>query len=796
MKLVAKNHNFAHLVEQERQTKSIVIKASDQIDFQSETATIVTPLDKTNLQQVCEYYRYANYRVTIAIDSQNFRKDAVRVLQENYFGLGCSVFDLSISESLPNPQNAKLEYLCKAFELTRSGNLAQLAAKIAIRKIPFFFSCAEQCAAAYIQDDSLKAPFIRCVERKIERVKEAVERDFKINSSDNYQRVDSLRGLELSQLSSTTAIVAATGVGKTSYVYTPIARSASADKNVTYISHLISLVEQFCLEASCASYQDQELMKLGQANSMGSVINSIWKPHIFEKICSSHTLLIDEFEKVYKTLVCSENSRTMQADRVFDALVHILKTVPRVIVADADLTDNSLSFLKQIRGELSVIECAENPYKTLNATILNKKELLNPKQIRTVLERDKVFLFDNLQTLKQVVGQLGYQNHLGLDCETKALNDGVLVLHSDNRDMPAQKAFLKDPNREVTKYKAVIASPCLGAGFSIIENYTNTVNVICESTLIPRELVNFSRRFRCAKEYNFWCGELKNYRNINQFNDCLGQHRHSHLGQRYTERLKFEKQKRELNEHLALSMRFTLEKLGFEVLCNATLQQPSRVHREKSQFDAEFKARQQVAVVKASDITPIEFVTKQRCNALSSITLAEVRKFEIKMVYNLDKINVEHVKFDDNFDRDLFAHLPFVLDKSSLLKLGIYSRQKEYIANLIYLVVFDSYNFEEEKSNHFLFKSSVADVLRKMDGDGFDLYFPPYFKYPSLGKAEQTYKATSYLKAVLTKLGFVLGRYGGKEQKARVSLSPLAKEYKIWLRNASLKSVTGYESSD
>lgn len=189
MKLVAKNHNFAHLIEQERQTKSIVIKASDQIDFQSETATIVTPLDKINLQQVCEYYQYANYRVTIAIDSQNFRKDAVRVLQENYFGLGCSVFDLSISESLPNPQNAKLEYLCKAFELTRSGNLAQLAAKIAIRKIPFVFSCAEQCAAAYIQDDSLKAPFIRCIERKIERVKEAVERDFKINSSDNYQRV-------------------------------------------------------------------------------------------------------------------------------------------------------------------------------------------------------------------------------------------------------------------------------------------------------------------------------------------------------------------------------------------------------------------------------------------------------------------------------------------------------------------------------------------------------------------------------------------------------------------------------
>ncbi|MEF1339182.1 hypothetical protein REH81_20810, partial [Vibrio rotiferianus] len=394
----------------------------------------------------------------------------------------------------------------------------------------------------------------------IQAIKQAVEDDFKITLADNYQQIGSLEDLKFSELNATTAMLAATGVGKTTNVYAPTAIEASEGNEVVYISHLISLVEQFCLRTNSVSYQQQELNTFTQANSIGSVINSTWKPHIFEKVCSAKILLIDEFEKVYKTLVCSDNSKTMQADRVFDALVQILRTVPKVIVADADLTDNSLALLKEIRGDLSVIECTENPYKSFIANVLSKKEFIDIEKVRTVLDQDKVFLFDNLKTLKRTVAELGYQNSQGLDCEIKALDDGILVVHSDNRDMPAQKAFLTDPNKEVAKYKAIMASPCLGAGFSITKRYTNTVNVVCESTLIPRELVNFSRRFRCAKTYNFWCDEGQNSCRINYSYN-------SELGKRYDESMKFKRQQQTLNEHLALSLRFTLEKLGFEVFC-------------------------------------------------------------------------------------------------------------------------------------------------------------------------------------------------------------------------------------
>ncbi|MDF5502026.1 hypothetical protein P3677_26710, partial [Vibrio parahaemolyticus] len=69
--------------------------------------------------------------------------------------------------------------------------------------------------------------------------------------------------------------------------------------------------------------------------------------------------------------------------------------------------------------------------------------------------------------------------------------------------MDAQRAFLANPNEEISKYKAIIASPCLGSGFSIVKNFANRVVVFCDKTLNPFELINFARRFRKAKEIWF-----------------------------------------------------------------------------------------------------------------------------------------------------------------------------------------------------------------------------------------------------------------------------------------------------
>nr|WP_241214322.1 hypothetical protein [Vibrio alfacsensis] len=74
-------------------------------------------------------------------------------------------------------------------------------------------------------------------------------------------------------------------------------------------------------------------------------------------------------------------------------------------------------------------------------------------------------MFDSLNTLRNVTKSLGYENENKLDCEKSALADGVLIIHGDNKDMPEQSAFLANPNDEIRKYKAIMASPCLGSGF-------------------------------------------------------------------------------------------------------------------------------------------------------------------------------------------------------------------------------------------------------------------------------------------------------------------------------------------
>ncbi|MGR5487591.1 hypothetical protein [Vibrio alfacsensis] len=167
-----------------------------------------------------------------------------------------------------------------------------------------------------------------------------------------------------------------------------------------------------------------------------------------------------------------------------------------------------------------------------------------------------------------------------------------------------------------------------------------------------------------------------------------------------------------------------------------------------------------------------------------------MRKFDIKTVYKLEEINEGHVRFDDNFDRELFAHFPFVLNKVALAKLGIHSRQKEHIAKLLYHHLFDGYDFEEDKSKCFLYKFSVVEMLEGMYDDTFDIYFPSHVRYSKNGGVGQTYNATSYIKSILRRCGFVLGRYGGNTQKGRVSMSPLARQYKHWLADCSTSSLS------
>ncbi|TOP49240.1 hypothetical protein CGH16_23600, partial [Vibrio parahaemolyticus] len=147
--------------------------------------------------------------------------------------------------------------------------------------------------------------------------------------------VDSLCSPLCSQLindSKTLAVRAATGTGKTKHLFGPLAKAArSKNKKIVYLSYLTALVEQYCNDNLAVSY-NQDLCELEQADAMGVVVNSIWKSHIRSVLNQADILIIDEFEKVLTTVVCSEPSKQLPKQQVFESLSEAIRNVPQLIV--------------------------------------------------------------------------------------------------------------------------------------------------------------------------------------------------------------------------------------------------------------------------------------------------------------------------------------------------------------------------------------------------------------------------------------------------------------------------------
>ncbi|TOG39719.1 hypothetical protein CGJ01_23815, partial [Vibrio parahaemolyticus] len=146
----------------------------------------------------------------------------------------------------------------------------------------------------------------------------------------------------------------------------------------------------------------QDLCELEQADAMGVVVNSIWKSHIRSVLNQADILIIDEFEKVLTTVVCSEPSKQLPKQQVFESLSEVIRNVPQLIVGDADLSDISLSYIKELRSEVTLLDCKENPYSSIKAVITDKNQYLSNVYLKEQLtKKDKVFLFDSLVTLRQ-----------------------------------------------------------------------------------------------------------------------------------------------------------------------------------------------------------------------------------------------------------------------------------------------------------------------------------------------------------------------------------------------------------
>lgn len=765
MKILNESTTSEHLGIKNLHENKISILISNGINYECSDRRIVAPMyGKNNFFEVARSYKQAHIRdIEIVIDSKKHPELSEKALAENVANARLPIFDLATGihfDRLSTDQT-----LLEGYKLFKSTLLADSISRNLIQKIPFHFETSESCLAHYLDAGSNGyQELLNALNQTKSNYESMLSQATKVTEFDELIEVETFDNvsylIEDNQFD-TTVLHGQTGTGKTKHALQPLIRSATENKRVVYLSYLIPLVKQLCESVGAVNYKNTSLFEVENATSLGVVVNSVYKDHLASVILNCDVLIIDEFEKVMAN-VCGHND-TMR-DEVFDVLILAIQKAPKIVVADADVTDTTLRWLRKHRTSVQIIRATQNPYANINVTISNKFAAFSNTSNK--LKGENVILFDSLKSMRMTMIDMGLTDKSGQACEKAALKKKVLVLTGNNKNMKEQADFLTSPTENCTKYKMIMASPCLASGYSCEAEYADNVNVVSDLVLGIDELVNFSRRFRASKNITFYLTQNGHFNYV----PTLPCHTDS---DRDTLRKEFEDKKKLFNANQPLSMMWNLKRLGF----NVQVQQSSKEQLEEGVFrfnllkakDLEARIK---AILVARLITRAEAERLIMSNQIGFEELAMLKKFEIMRDYQLEEITKQDILFDD-----AFRNKP--LYKQIWNPNGI--NQNKYLvepAKIIKSQILQNPDYQSENDTLVLSRPQVHDIATEI--------FHNWETFKHLLSDSKQQKdctqtaATKLFKALMTSLGYTWpkGGYQSEPKKVTISLDARALAYK------------------
>ena len=308
------------------------------------------------------------------------------------------------------------------------------------------------------------------------------------------------------------AMKAQTGYGKNvDYIDPAIKEALENGEKVSFITSLKTIInknakthEDVCV--GFTSYEvGQNIIDATNPNAFSVCINSLNRQVFLEQVLGSDLVVIDEIESCIRGILLGNDSekskrRMSKEERksIIDALARVIKSAPKLMVADADISPLTANFLISMRPDIQIYNI-EQDYSDITASVATKAMVMQEAAYSIQEYTDNVVvMFDQIRELND------FLKGLDLNDET-ALEAGILVLNSATSGRKEQKEFLNDPNSILAqnKYRAILCSPTLGRGFSITHHYTKKVFVIANGVLDPTSTVQFARRFRTATELVF-----------------------------------------------------------------------------------------------------------------------------------------------------------------------------------------------------------------------------------------------------------------------------------------------------
>ena len=291
------------------------------------------------------------------------------------------------------------------------------------------------------------------------------------------------------------------GKGKTEAMRL-VAEKAKADGlRVVYVCHRISLTRSASERLGLDHYEGVAWQYGERPKTLSICVNSLVKHQVGDTI-EGGVLFIDEARQTLEHVL---NGKVDNRLDVYFELVKAIRNASLVVCADADLNQATLDWIKSITGgDIRVIvpESGKNG-KTIKE-LGNIGAVLN-KARDTLKAGGNVWIAcDSINKTRESGIFLSDSSDIGedeilasLSTEGISKND-ILVIHAENKGDTRQADFLKNPDIESLKYRAIIHSPVISSGVSITHSHFSEVYLISSGVLPSNELLQSIARVRQA----------------------------------------------------------------------------------------------------------------------------------------------------------------------------------------------------------------------------------------------------------------------------------------------------------
>ncbi|WP_291374878.1 plasmid replication protein, CyRepA1 family [Acinetobacter sp. UBA6720] len=311
-------------------------------------------------------------------------------------------------------------------------------------------------------------------------------------------------------------IKAPTGSGKTQKVGRPFRDWCdSSGYSLLTIAHLRSLIREMASRLNTAHYDDEkkgiaEARKIGLDAALShsieslsvclpSLANELFKPFI--KSCKH--VFIDEISQVIETFNSDKLFKKTDIELVYKLLKTVIKNAECVIVADANINQQTLDFIESCRlGEkLNIVEVdPKNENKT--AHLYNSfAELQSFMLQRVMVENQNAWITcdsrRHVQALQAILNDLDVQN--------------ISIIGNENVKKETAE-FLKNPETESLKYQVVISTSAIASGVSIEHDHFDFVaGFFTGSSVQPTDAYQMLGRVRQCKEFHLFADQNRRY---------------------------------------------------------------------------------------------------------------------------------------------------------------------------------------------------------------------------------------------------------------------------------------------